>query len=139
ARYSPRVQFGIDGLEGAAGGDLRQMSRGRKRTVRRLRPASGPVELRARRGAVVGEPVLLAADPGLLRLLRPAQRALVLAHAKGRTPMSPTAAATLDVEPVPLPPAAVQVIVPLHVFRFDAKSRWLHMIVMTTFLGLSAT
>jgi cytochrome b subunit of formate dehydrogenase len=38
------------------------------------------------------------------------------------------------IEP-PIPPDAAAV----HVTRFDAKTRWLHIVVMTTFLGLSAT
>jgi cytochrome b subunit of formate dehydrogenase len=36
-------------------------------------------------------------------------------------------------------PAAIPAAVPAHVARFDAKTRWMHVVVMTTFLGLSAT
>lgn len=47
------------------------------------------------------------------------------------TPIRPSSAA----EDRPLAAAAV----PVHVMRFDTKTRWLHVVIMTTFLGLSAT
>jgi cytochrome b subunit of formate dehydrogenase len=47
--------------------------------------------------------------------------------------MTSATLAALVSEPRPLAP------VPEYVRRFDAKTRWLHVLVMTTFLGLSAT
>jgi cytochrome b subunit of formate dehydrogenase len=37
------------------------------------------------------------------------------------------------------PPAPPVVPAPAHVRRFDARTRWLHVVIMTTFLGLAAT
>jgi cytochrome b subunit of formate dehydrogenase len=36
-------------------------------------------------------------------------------------------------------PAVVPAPLPAHVRRFDARTRWLHVVIMTTFLGLSAS
>jgi cytochrome b subunit of formate dehydrogenase len=52
------------------------------------------------------------------------------------TPMRPAAAAITTVTDE-RPGAAAPV--PVHILRFDAKTRWLHVVIMTTFLGLSAT
>ena len=50
-------------------------------------------------------------------------------------PAAPVAAAS----PEPQPPFASTAATPVRVRRFDAKARALHIVVMTTFLGLSAT
>jgi cytochrome b subunit of formate dehydrogenase len=48
----------------------------------------------------------------------------------GAIPDEPVIAVAREVPPV---------VIPSHIRRFDAKSRWLHIVVMTSFLGLSAT
>ena len=79
ARHSAGVECRVDGVAEEPADDMRQVPPGRQRALRPVRPASEPARLQAERGAVVGEPVLLGADPRLLRLLRPAQRPVVLA------------------------------------------------------------
>ena len=51
--------------------------------------------------------------------------------------MTPTLVAEPDTQPAPPAPSTTPV--PGHVLRFDAKTRALHVVVMTAFLGLSAT
>jgi cytochrome b subunit of formate dehydrogenase len=61
---------------------------------------------------------------------------VVLAGAKGGSPVS---ADLLELERAMVDAPAAAPHVPPHVVRFDAKTRWLHIVVMTSFLGLSAT
>jgi cytochrome b subunit of formate dehydrogenase len=51
--------------------------------------------------------------------------------------MSATLTAVKPIAPIDEPVVAAPI--PTYVTRFDAKSRWLHIVIMTTFLGLSAT
>ena len=51
--------------------------------------------------------------------------------------MSATLTAVKPIAPVDEPVVAAPI--PTYVTRFDARSRWLHLVIMTTFLGLSAT
>jgi cytochrome b subunit of formate dehydrogenase len=53
--------------------------------------------------------------------------------------MSPVRAEMAAVDPKMMKPAMTLAAVPAHVARFDVKTRRLHVVVMTTFLGLSAT
>ena len=84
ARHSAGVECRLHGVAEEPAGDVRQVSPGRQRALRAVRPASEPARLQTERGALVGEPLLLGADPGLLRVLRAPQPAVVLAIEEGR-------------------------------------------------------